>query len=163
MNDYILSRQILMVLFFAHCVFTYLGSTAKVNVPAKVYKVGFLVEVLLVTAYIVYTCIVEPFYNGVTAAIFGYLAVYASIWFSYVGLRHWIIIPNKIYEFRPEHIEEWNTGEKAVGGYITESGKEMYVYVDDDELRENVKKDVPAKIKYREWKNFAAHFDVVKQ
>lgn len=160
MNEEILSRQILMVLFFFHVLFTYLGSTKKINVPAKVYNTCFGVEVLLVTLYIIYTCITEPFYNGIVAGLVGYFAVYVSIWLSYISLKHWTIAVDKIYDFYPENVKKRNDEMQAVGGYITESGREMFVYVDNDEYLKNVRKDVPVKIKYREWKNFAAHFDL---
>ena len=162
MSDYILSRQILIALFFVHCLFSYLGSTVKLNVPAKVYNACFLTEVLVLTAYIIYTCVTEPFYNGIAAGIFGYLMVYLSIWFSYAALQHWTIVPDKIYDFHPENVRCWEDGDHAVGGYITESGKKMFVYIDDEELCETVKKDSQIKVKYREWRNFAAHFDLVE-
>ncbi len=163
MREEILSRQILMVVFFCHVLFTYLGSTKKFDVPAKVYKAFFGIEVLLITGYIIYTCVTEPFYNGIVAGIIGYVFVYISVCSSYLSLKHWTIDSDKVYDFYPELIKEWNDGPKAIGGYITESGQKMFVYVDveDDAYLKNVKRDVPIKIKYREWENFAAHFTLV--
>ena len=51
--------------------------------------------------------------------------------------------------------------------YFRSKDVHINVYVDDvlyvesdDEYIKNVQRDVPVKIKYREWKNFAAHFDL---
>lgn len=162
MEEYILSRQILIVLFCAQCLFTYFGSTFKANMTAKAYNAFFCIEAVLVTAYIVYACIAEPFYFDIVSAILGYTLVYGAILFSFLGLKHWTIVPNKIYDFYPDHVKEWDNVDDGCGGYIRESGKKIYVYVNDDELFKDGNKKVPIKVKYREWKNFSARFDVAK-
>ena len=146
MKEEILSRQILMVVFFCHVLFTYLGSIKKLDVPAKVYKAFFGIDVLLITGYIIYTCITEPFYNGIIAGILGYIMVYLSVVVSYLSLRHWTIVSDKISDFYPENVKKWNDGVQAVGGYITEFCHKMFVYVDDDEYIKNVQIDLPVKI-----------------
>ena len=161
--DYILSREILMILFFVHCWLIMFGSTVKFYVPIKAYKSFFVLEVSAVSGYIVYTCVTEPFYNGVFVAILGYLMIYFIIWATYISLRHWVINPNKEYEFKPENRVEWATGEKALDGYITESGERFHVYIDDEKIYHDVDKEDVYLVRFREWKKFAPRVDVVEK
>ena len=161
MDALISSHEILMALVFINFIAVFIGSQMKMYVPAKIYKSFFAFVICTVTAYIVYTCIAEPF-NNVMLAIFGYLFVYFSFFLVYGSLKHWMINPEKVYSFYPENILDMPDGERVLSGYITEAGQKFLVRIDDEEYYLKAKKDVPFSVKYREWKNFTARFDVIE-
>lgn len=162
MSDYLISAESLLILFLLQAMFVYLGSCIKIHVPIKVYRACFATEAILLAAYIVFRFVVGTLPESLFAVIVGYVAYYMIIWFSYGSLRHWTIDPKKEYTFIPQRVHEFGNNVCAVGGYIEEDGLKMYVYVDDNELCLSAKKDVPVKVKYRKWKNFAAYFNVAE-
>ena len=162
MDASILSREILFVLAFIHLLITFAGSQMKVYVPAKIYKSLFAFELFVVTAYIVYTCVTEPFYNGIGAAIFGYAMLYGLMWLTYGSLKHWIINPEEIYSFYPDRVIETPSGERLLGGYITEAGSKFCVYIDNAQYFTTAKRDVPLSVKYRGWVRFSTRVDVIE-
>lgn len=162
MDASILSREIFLSLAFVHLLITFAGAQMKLYVPAKIYKSLFAFELFVVTAYIVYTCVTEPFYNGIGLAIFGYVTLYFIIWLSYGSLKHWTINPVKTYSFYPDRVVEKPSGERLLGGYITESGSKFCVYIDDAQYFTTAKRDVPLNVKYRGWVRFSVRVDVIE-
>ena len=99
MENIILSRAILFALVFVHLLIGY-ASKIDMHINAKVLDAVFAVEILALTAYIVYDNILSPPRNGWVLAIIGYLVVYGIIfmtWFVY-GLK--TISPNKKYQLK---------------------------------------------------------------
>ena len=161
MENYITSRVIFMVLIMLQCFITMIGAKTKVYVPAKLYKWLFALEVLAVTAFVVYGCVKEPFYNGIALAVLGYLVIYFVIFLSYISLKHWTINPNTAYEFMPEHIVVLQSGKNVVDGYICEAGCKFHVFIDDTDYIKGVKKEITL-VKYREIIGFRHFCDVIK-
>ena len=160
MESYITSRVIFIVLIMLHCFITMIGAKTKVYVPAKLYKWLFALEVLAVTAFVVYGCVKEPFYDGIALAVLGYLVIYFVIFLSYISLKHWTINPNTAYEFMPEHILVLQSGTTVIDGYICEAGSRFRIYVDDPDYIAGVKKEITL-VKYREIIGFRMFFNLI--
>ena len=160
MNNYIFSRVAWLSLILLHCFITMIGTKTKIYVPAKLYKWLFALEFLVVTAFVVYGCVKEPFYDGTALGILGYLFIYFVILLSYISLKHWTINPNTAYEFMPEHILVLQSGKTVIDGYIREAGSRFRIYVDDPDYIAGVKKEITL-VKYREIIGFKMFFDII--
>ena len=99
MEGIIASRFILFILVF---VYAFIGYASKIDthINAKVLDTAFAVQIVALTAYIIYDNIQAPPQDGWFWAIVGYLFVYGFMimaWFLY-GFK--TISPNKNYELK---------------------------------------------------------------
>ena len=154
MEGIIVSRFILFVLVFVYLLMGY-ASKIDMHINAKVLDTAFAVQIVALTAYIVYDNIQAPPEDGWGFAILGYLFVYGIIimvWFLY-GFK--TISPNKNYELkeikpakitlkRPIYVER-----QGALGMINEGRRSFYVCILGDKAFQKAKDGKPMTVRLK--------------
>lgn len=153
MGNLITSRVILFAIFVFHVFVGYAGpAVLNKHIKAWLYDALFAVEILAVTAYIIYDNIVCPIpHDGWFLAIVGYIVVYAVIILTWVVFSSLIIDPKKVYKLADvkhrAHIIKEGIFFKGVMGTIREGWREFEVILPDEEAFANVLDDKPIYVK----------------
>ncbi len=157
MENLILSRVILFALVFVHVLIGY-ASKIDLHINAKVLDTVFAVEILALTAYIIYDNILYPPHNGWVLAIIGYLFVYGVIFMTWVVYGLKTILPNKHYQLKsitPSQITLKHpipAQKKGALGTIKEGWRSFEVCVISDDAFQKAKEGKPMTVKLKSTK-----------
>ena len=147
-DNYILSREIFSVFVLLHCLLGYSSGALHFYVPPKLYHGFFITEFLMLTAFIVWCCVSEPFKDGVGWAVFGWFWGYLVVFLCWFMLKHLMISHTKVYQMVPEYRIKYR-GRKGIGGYIIEGGCRHFVAVMDKKRHDELQKGAaPIKVRF---------------
>jgi len=154
MEGIIVSRFILFILVFVYLLIGY-ASKIDMYINAKVLDTAFAVQIVGLTAYIIYDNILAPPKDGWFFAILGYLFVYGIIimvWFMYDFKT---ISPNKEYQLKeikpakitlkhPVDVEQY-----GALGMINEGRRSFYVCILGDKAFQKAKEGKPMTVRLK--------------
>jgi len=152
-NGHILSRMILIVIFVIHCLIAYGFQAFKMHIPGKFFHGFFITEFVALTVFVVWSCINEPFKDGVALAVIGYAFVYLILFMNWVMLSHATISHTKTYQMIP-HMKVELEGKRGVTGHIQESGINYMVIVFDEDFYNSVKDNTPVDVKFKKYPEY---------
>lgn len=129
MESIIEARVILGILCFFHLFLGYAGSSGAVHnvISRKCLNTLLIIELIGVTAFVIYDNLQTPPYDGWVWAIIGYLFVYALIlltWFVY--LPYTLLKKGKVYKMKITN-RSYFMGSDYLGGFVTENNRQVDV------------------------------------
>ena len=165
-GGYVLTRVILCAFAIFHCFVGYGNALLRFYVPPKLYHGFFITETVVLTAFIAWCCVCEPFGYGVAWSVIGYFLVYLVLFCCWYLCAHVMISHTKVYDMVPCYrISKRNS--KGISGYIRAGGINHTVAVLNKELYERVEDKTPLKVRFKCYpkrtKSFRAVMKVINE
>lgn len=138
MENIIFERAFFLGVMVVHSVLFFGAPLIRKHIPFKTLTRCFFIELGILVGVMVCSCFMTPMYNGVLAAIFGYLFVLFVVAGSYMMLLNYIVVPEKEYIMLVTGF--WKKdGQDEIVGKIWEYGIPIYVRIQNKQLSEEYK------------------------